>query len=857
MLDSSSRAHHTDRSIFKRTLDGRIINKRSMLNRLVDIPRCRPLLTHLLQTQFARTCDTYCNYSSATSLSDGITIGDESSALFCGQQSQSSAAVENGIRVAFQDPPHNPTHDAAQTNDSLDGLEESVVSSDGTSKCTLGARVRKVIDKKSTDSIGGWVSSSNRVRQGKPSVKVKRKSGWRETSWKAVKPDKVMIDAYFVSLGSWLHNDKGDDSGFAHQGGEALPQNSEATPRNSKVTPESAALSPEFSKTGFEQFDHRWFFRISRLLHGHKVHIPMTPHIASFLSRHAGVRTRTTAKAGQLQKPLSNNLLWQETALWCLQRSPMVAMKLLINTLNGPFRPPRTIVAECLNFLARHYLYNVSRPGTHALNTLWHLTGKFIERDDVNDLRTYTIPESLVRLILLYCHNHGALNLYKRLSTNRVVLHTYQMLHFLERFVHMRRYDLCLPLLAAISSTGFSLAHPQVQGLCSKLLRIRWDVKEPYALSSWILTRMLELGIQPNTVMYNAMVQNAIEAHDFDTVLELYGFAKRSQFGIDSQTRGLMLKAAKISGNVEMLNIVLREASVDPEVVKDARLAGTILHIIGVFSLDNEYPSMLDFYKRNFDLRPLQELRICGPNTESTTGTESRPIQPDHWVLGQMVAAYNKLPRASDDLISRYNIYHDLVRRNHPLVAPLAQQSEYVANSFIRAFGRELKTLPFCITVIKHMLENPPSPSQAAYAAPTVRTWNILAASYFRHNQAIAAEKVVSMMYERGLEPNIVTRNTMVQGYSALQDVDSAVEAVRHMEAAGYEVDDFTLKGLGKIWDRNRLLETLKKSMSEEGSAERESQDVFGLLPLVDANSTGKDENIPKENVNFTVEEKN
>ena len=828
-----------------------------MLNRLVDISRCRPLLPHFLQTQFARTCDTYCNFSSATSLSDGITIGDESSALFCAQQSQLYAAAENGSRVAFYDPPHDPPQDTAQTNDGLDCLEESVVSSDGTSQCTLGVRARKVIDKKPTASIRGWVSYSNRVRQGKPSLKVKKKTfkGWRETSWKPVKPDKVMIDAYFVSLGSWLRNVKGDDSGFTQQSGEALPQNLKATPRNSEVTQKPVALSPESLETGFEQFDHRWFFRISRLLHGRKVHIPMTPHISSFLSRHAGIRTRTTAKAGQLQKPLSNNLLWQETALWCLQRSPMVAIRLLINTLNGSSRPPRTIVAECLNFLARHYLYNVSRPGTHALKALWHLTSQFIERDDVKNLRTYTIPESLVRLILLYCHDYGALVLYKRLSTNRVVLHTYQMLHFLERFVHMGRYDLCLKLLAAISSTGFSLAHPQVQGLCTKLLRVRWDVKEPYALSSWILTRMLELGIQPDTVMYNAMVQNAIEAHDFDTVLELYGFAKRSQFGIDSQTRGLMLKAAKVSGNVEMLNIVLREASVNPEVVEDARLAGTILHIICVFSLDNEYPSMLDFYKRHFDLRPLQELRICGPNTKSLIGTETRPMQPDHWVLGQMIAAYNKFSPASDDLITRYNIYHDLVRRNHPLIAPLAQQSEYVANSFIRAFGRESNTLPFCITVIKHMLEDPPSPAQAAYAAPTIRTWNILAASYFRHNQAIAAEKVVSMMHERGLKPNTVTRNTMVQGYSALQDVESAVEAVRHMEAAGYEVDDFTLKGLGKILDRNRLLEALKKSMSEDETAERESQDVFGLLPLEDANLIGKNANIAKENANFTAAE--
>ena len=823
-----------------------------MLIRLVDIPRCRPLLPYLLQTQFARTCNTYCNYSSATSLSDELPISDGSSTLFCARQVQASAAAENASRVAFQD----PSFGTAQKNDGRSWVEESVTSSDRTFRCVSRVRARRVVDKKSS-RVRELTSSSTRVRQGKPWLKVKKKlyRGWRETSWKPVKPDKVMINAHFVSLGSWPRDVKGRDSGPTQQSAEALLQSPKSTPRDSEVSPRSTAASPETFDVGFEWVDRRWFFRISRLLHGHKLHIPMTPHIANFLSRHAGTPIRTTAKARQLQKPPNENLLWQETALWCLQRSPMIAMRLLSNTLNGRSRPKRSIVEECLHFLARYYLYNVSRPGTHALKALWHLTSKFIERDDVKNLRTYTVPDSLVRLILLYCNDGGVLVFYKRLSTNRVVLHSYGMLHFLERFIHMRRYDLCLALLATISSTGFSLAHPQVQGLCAKLLRVRWEVKEPYALNSWILTRMLELGVQPNNVMYNAMVQNAIEAHDFDTVFELYDITKRSQFGIDSLTRGLMLKAAKNSGNIEMLNVVLREASEDLEVVKDTFVAGTILHIICIFSPDNEYPSMLDFYKRHFDLQPLQELRLCGPKTKSLTGTRIVPIQPDHWVLGQMVAAYNKLPRASDDLITRYNIYHDLVRQNHPLIAPLAQY-EYVPNSFIRAFGRELETLPHCITVIKHMLEDPPSPAQSGYAAPTVRTWNILAASYFRHNQAIAAEKVISMMYERGLEPNTITRNTMVSGYSARQDVESAVIAVRSMEAAGYEVDDFTLKGLGKIWDRNRLIEALKKSMSEDEAAERESQDVFGLLPLEDANLTEENANVPTENANFMAEEK-
>ena len=628
--------------------------------------------------------------------------------------------------------------------------------------------------------------------------------------WNRPKLEKSMARTHWVSLNAWS-----------------------ADPPD--VVPVSASKNPEWF---LNKFDTAWSVEFSRLNDGHRLDIELTSDIAYLLEKYAGLSRRRSSKP-QILFDIENKT-WQDTMLWCLQNSPMRALQFLLATIRGHrFRPPRNLVEDCLHFLSRHYLYKASKPGLSAMHALWRLTHQFVDGVNTEDVRTYSVPHSLVRLLLRYGDDAQALSLYKLLVFNRVSLQPDTMLHFLERFVNMEESDMAMKLLARILISDFPISKDQVQSACVRLLRAPRDVEEPYAIQSRMLTQMLELGIKPNTHMYNVILLNMIEAHDFNTAWQTYDMAKRNNFVTDSITCGILLKGAKLSGNANILDLVFREAREDPEKLQDLRLVSDVLSTIYVFSPGDEYPSMLDFYKQYCDLQPLQELGLCGPETKPIAGTEVVGATPTKHILGQMIGAYNKLHQSSNGLIHRYNLYHDLVRENHTVIAPLAQE-DYVANSFILAFGKRPETLQHSTTVIKHMLEAPPSPDQPAYAVPTVRTWSILAASYFRHNQRLAAEKVFSMMRERGLKPDKVTWNTMISGYSGLQDVEAAVGAVKGMQAAGHEVNSYTLKGLGKLLNRSRLLDALKRVIGDEAPVQKGSSTENSPSPVEEVNAMAK-----------------
>lgn len=205
--------------------------------------------------------------------------------------------------------------------------------------------------------------------------------------------------------------------------------------------------------------------------------------------------------------------------------------------------------------------------------------------------------------------------------------------------------------------------------------------------------------------------------------------------------------------------------------------------------------------------------------------------------------------RESESLLNDYFRYHALVSQNHPIIAPVAQ-TDHVANAFIMAFGLRAMTLPHCATVVKHMLDDSSSKRLSVQpderfpraAPPTVRTWSVLANAYFRHGQNRAAEKVLELMRERGIQPDQVTWNTIINGYSSMQKVGKAVDAVRRMQAAGFKPDERTMRGLGRVYNRERLLGAIGKTLGAEAPIDEK--------PLVDAQ---KDETYSEDDLqNFT-----
>lgn len=525
--------------------------------------------------------------------------------------------------------------------------------------------------------------------------------------------------------------------------------------------------------------------------------------------------------------------LWRNVMLWCLKYHERQALVLLLATLKGrKYRPPRYVISDCLTFLARHFLFEVSNPDSLAIDAIWLLTCKFIDGAGNQD-RNFPVNQHLVYLVLQHSEDSRVLSLYGLIGLNKAVLEVDTMLHFLDRFLDMGRINLSMKLLGTIAKTNFDLSRDQIQMACIKLLRARFDTQEEYTVRSNILTQILEMGIRPKVHMLNTILLNAGEGGDFANAWKMYGLAKENALVPGSITYGVLLKGAVLSGSSTNIEMVISEIHSNGRVLRDLRLVNEVLNAVSLLSPGDEFRAMLYFYKQHCDLRPLQELLLCGDETQAP-GAIGYKVWPTSYILTRMILAYVRLHEGSSSLILNYELYHQHVKDHHPLIAPLAQNN-IVANSFIMAFGKAPGTLSHCITVVKHMLEfsSPKHPKYKSVpcAVPGVQTWSILVKAYFDNRQRLAAEKVLDMMRERGIQYDSAHWNTLVSGYAGLQDVNAAVDTVKRMEVAGFEVDKYTTRGLGKLWMRYDLNKALETSMERPFV---DHQTTVGVVPSLD-----------------------
>ena len=553
---------------------------------------------------------------------------------------------------------------------------------------------------------------------------------------------------------------------------------------------------------------------------------------------YGGLRThRGSAKAEMVSLQDSDTVvLWRNVMLWCLRYQKKQALVLLLATLKGrKYSPPRYAVSDSLTFLARHFLFRVSNPDPDVVELIWLLTRKFIEGASQQETeRKFTVSQQLIHCVLRHLDGSRVLPFLWLLGQNNAVLHADTMLHFLNRFVDMGRIDLSIRLLDTIVKSRYRT--DQVQMACTKLLRARFNSETEYTIRSNILAQILEIGVRPNIHMFNTILLNASESGDFANVWNIYRLAKENaqerDLVPDSFTYNILVKGAILSCDVANVSLVISEIEANREALQDVRLLSEVLKAISLTSPQDAFGAMLDFYKQYIDLRPLHELALLGNEKQASSVPDNNGVQPNHYVLSQMIVAYVKQHHGSLGLLRNYILYYQHVKENHPLIAPLAQD-DAVPNAFIVAFGKSSKTLPHCLTVVKHMLElasqRDANSDTLAYSAPTVHTWSALVAAYLRNRQSRAAEKVLEMMRERGIEYNQVTWNTLISGYSYLQDVNAAVGAVKRMEAAGFEADAYTRKALGNLWIQDKVMESLKTNLGAPSTYEEPT--LEGLLP--------------------------
>lgn len=529
---------------------------------------------------------------------------------------------------------------------------------------------------------------------------------------------------------------------------------------------------------------------------------------------------------------------WQRFMLLALQCSPERAFRALDIAISQSVpRVPRYMLEDCLNHLAAVYLEGVENPSRSSVDMTHRLVCDLAKKSRLKDGQTSSIPQRAVYLVLSHCNNDQAEILYKVLRKERIFIYPMTLLHFLSKFIDMGNTSLSLQVLQDVSSTGFNMSIDSVQSGCVKLIRARIGLedvnsspKDLYKMQTYILAQMVHMGIRPGIKLYNAIILNAVDAYEYGSALRFYESAVETGLKPDATTYGILLKAANQSLDYGILNMVFRDAEADGTLHLDSRLICDLLYVTLKLEESTSQPFLFDrllqIYRKYCHPGLLKELGLCEMGFNASESPNHSVISPSSRIIALMIMAYIKQYRYSDRLAQLYHQYRSYVEQGHPKITATAE-TDHVANAFIMAFGRRPQTLNIATSVVRDMLKTesglkPTTSQQLKIATPTVQTWSILLLAYIRNNQARAAEKILTMMRERHIEPNQVTWNSLTSGYSAMQDIHKAVDVVKRMEAESFEMDSYTLKALGRFRNRTRLLKVLKETLKDELEADDE-----------------------------------
>ncbi len=528
---------------------------------------------------------------------------------------------------------------------------------------------------------------------------------------------------------------------------------------------------------------------------------------------------------------------WPYLMFWMLENSPASALAALVATSIDPMPPPYA-VADSLEYLTSFHLQHVEK---YDESLPAQVVQEFLEFFDSAVQAGYPITQKTMYLIATRA-NANQLEVFEDLlRSKRISVEWSTLLHFAYAYATHGQYRHAVVSLHKAADLGGNLKSDAFLSTCSGILRKTAQIHRDPEVNYEVVGQTLKTGVGLNRVYCNTIILAAVEAGDVDTGIRVYEFMDKIQTPPDEYTYGMLLKGCKLSGNYDSLELLMKHAISRGIDRKDRWIPAEFLHCVYLYHARNETPNLyerlLSTYAEFFDLQPLIDLELV-PALQPAADTKRELHPPPPSALGIMICAYLSLrdaERVGPSVTRLYGSFRIAVEDGHELISPLTT-TDHVYNAFLRAFGRDPATLKLCTYVLRHMgtgsigaTTGPDGVRRTLrQATPTVQTWSILVHAFMRHGQHAAAEKVLTLMRQRGLEPNVVTWNSIVGNYAAQQRLDKTVDVLRRMQAAGVPTDDITLSGLVKLKNRRGLAEALQRD--REPSVEDFAQMGYGTV---------------------------
>ena len=518
---------------------------------------------------------------------------------------------------------------------------------------------------------------------------------------------------------------------------------------------------------------------------------------------------------------------WASFMLQTLKERPRRALIPLDVALhNQEFMPRRWILEDCILMLAKGLLKDNPNPPQMDIRALHQFVCDYAIKNSSYPF-VWPFQQMIIWLILDRCNDSQVRLLFETVLTHNLPLSCFTLLQFAERFMNLGQAHIGLEIIRNALRLGADPSSFAIQSACVKLLRIRPERDDWYDYQDFVVGELLDIGIQPNFILWNCIIQNAVEAGRYEVAWRRYNLGIDDGLKPSRITFLNLLKIAKAEKNDDALRSVIDRAHEAGLLPDNLEVVNDLLHAVLIIEqsrstdeglYENLFQNCLRYYIQYCDIGPLQELG-CELGLASEWQPRDRQLPaPTPTIIGIMMLAYIERLGPLENLIDFHTRYDGLVASKHPLIAPVAN-TDHVSNAFLMRLADYEDGLPYCTTVIKAMMKRSPfgiSPSSEMPSTtpnqtgqPTLQTWNILLRAYTKNRQMRAAEKVLDMIHARGFIPNKVTWTQLLSGYISEKRLDKVIYVAKAMKGAGIEYDDITIRTLQRIADKPRFFRAM------------------------------------------------
>ncbi|KAK3373359.1 hypothetical protein B0T24DRAFT_622896 [Lasiosphaeria ovina] len=455
--------------------------------------------------------------------------------------------------------------------------------------------------------------------------------------------------------------------------------------------------------------------------------------------------------------------------------------------------------------------------------------------------------EAISCLIGLLDQPKTVAELYSALESNYHPLKFFTRLRFANRLAPIVAHkqmvlDMLGDLVADAKKKGVSFFETHVGGaLATSLLSFgRADPNDPaqVVLRVGVYQALIEAGLRPNLANFTAIIRGFGINKDSRTAMKVFKLALEQGIEPDKFLYSTIFHAIKLGGNPWLMARII--GMVSEGGIRGGSLIfwNDVLHAIYLSAWREvkflrsprrdvrSFEVMLFAYSKIFKMDMLRKLipsyhldRMLESVTETLKGTRpaslwftkvrrvadelpsSTPLQslfdPDNYTLAVMVLSFVKDISHTYTIITWYAHFRALLKSGDPVALMLVKGSDafpqsIVYDSVIKRATEIDGRLRFALDVFDEMLQDSaagaaagPGDKTPRHPAPSIYTYNILLDAFARSRESANSEALLDLMRKNGIEPNIVTWNSLISGHAIRGNVVETVKTMQNMELAG------------------------------------------------------------------------